>query len=394
MKKQLRLIGILSLGALLSACGTPAGTSSALSNAEQSASSAAASVSSEAASSIISAASSSIDYSFGTYQNGTFPRRNNGSDYRTEIADPSTPQKSEKDGYYYLYSTDRRQLRSEDLCTWELVSENFINFPTWTHGGTGYLWAPDVVHIGDNWILYYAIHDTTPSSGTYYDSIGYAIAADAAGPWQDMGKLVEGPEINNASCIDPAVFVQPDGSVYMSLGSFSGIDLIRLSDDGMSLYGGVSQQLNDKKRITYGACEGSYLTFRNGYYYLWLSLGSCCSGKDSTYRVMVARSKSIGGPYLDNQGTNITTMGCNDMKSLCLWAGMASDRQVYGPGHNSVFKDDAGDEWIIYHGYFAADNYQTRHLMIDKILYDESGFPYVDTKKPSYMEELDGPRFI
>ena len=78
-----------------------------------------------------------------------------------------------------------------------------------------------------------------------------------------------------------------------------------------------------------------------------------------------------------------------------------------GAGHNSILVDDAGDYWIYYHAYSTEDNYATRHLFMDKLAWDENGFPYVtytytndegeektSKVKPSFQIELDGPRFI
>ena len=44
-----------------------------------------------------------------------------------------------------------------------------------------------------------------------------------------------------------------------------------------------------------------------------------------------------------------------------------------------------------------ADKYKTRHLLLDKINWDEDGFPFIGSveegnyKKPSYDVELEGP---
>ena len=78
---------------------------------------------------------------------------------------------------------------------------------------------------------------------------------------------------------------------------------------------------------------------------------------------------------------------------LVIWAGAGDDRDVVAPGHNSILKDDAGDYWIYYHAYSSLDNYATRHLFMDKIEWDEDGFPYVEGKQPTFEEEIDGPRF-
>ena len=92
---------------------------------------------------------------------------------------------------------------------------------------------------------------------------------------------------------------------------------------------------------------------------------------------------------------------------LVLWAGSGSNRDVVGVGHNSVMVDDAGDWWIYYHGYSKQDTFGTRHLFMDKLVFDDKDYPYVSyeyededgnmkTKNylPSYELELEGPRFF
>ena len=51
-----------------------------------------------------------------------------------------------------------------------------------------------------------------------------------------------------------------------------------------------------------------------------------------------------------------------------------------------ILKDDAGDYWIYYHAYSSLDRYATRHLFMDKIEWDEDGFPYVEGKKEVNVE--------
>jgi GH43 family beta-xylosidase len=95
---------------------------------------------------------------------------------------------------------------------------------------------------------------------------------------------------------------------------------------------------------------------------------------------------------------------------ICLMASVANT-SVAGPGHNSILIDDAGDYWIYYHAYSEKDNHITRHLFMDKLAWDEDGFPYVsyfyendegEVKESKYKPsfdidgslEFDGPRFI
>ena len=345
------------------------------------------------------------------YMNPTSVVNASGQPYKVEIADPSVVRGD--NGYLYCVSTDRRFLRSEDGCNWEVISENIIDNPAWgkEYSKSGYnLWAPDLIKIGDKWIYYYSLSGWGSPIG-----IGYATADDIEGPYEDQGKLFTGDEMGVLNCIDPQPFVDVDGTVYMTVGSFQGLWLVELTEDGMGLAGGIEYQKENKVLIAgkVGGWDGS--TYEGGYimrkedkYYYFGSAGTCCAGKDSTYRVYVGVADNVAGPYVDKKNRPLTMSGSGTTcGELVLWAGSGSDRDVVGVGHNSVMVDDAGDWWIYYHGFSKQDTFGTRHLFMDKLVFDADGYPYVSfeyededgnmkTKNylPSYELELDGPRFF
>ncbi len=348
------------------------------------------------------------------YINGTYPLDQLGRGYTGEIADPHIV--DGENGYLYIFGTNRIGLRSQDGCNWEVFTNNLIDRPVWgdtyvkeNYGNdaqTPNIWAPDVMKVKDKWIYYYSLSGWGSPVG-----IGYAVADNIEGPYEDMGKLFTCNEIGIENCIDPAIF-REGNEVYMIAGSFRGIYLIRLSDDGQSLY--EDDTIEDKfayaknnKVLIAGypgnwdgaTYEGTYLTKKGEYYYLFGSSGTCCAQGDSTYSVFVGRSTNIEGPYVGKDGRAMTqSIKSNTYGELVLWAGaVGSERATAGPGHNSIYVDAKGDWWIYYHAYFKSDSYKTRHLMMDKLNWDEDGYPYVGSeedgnyKKPSFDVELDGP---
>ena len=338
------------------------------------------------------------DYTSGSYTNPVTVL-NGGAVYKGQIADPSVVRAN---GKFYCFSTGGTMLRSEDGCEWEVFKSNVIARPTWGdeyHGGLPGLWAPDVVKIKDKWFYYYSLSVWGGACG-----IGYATADDIEGNWTDHGRLFDSGEVggeysigvNNA--IDPQVFVDDDGSVYMTFGSFRGLYIVQLTEDGTALLNGLAYQRDHKTLIAGqpsawdGAqYEGSYIFKKDGYYYYMGSTGSCCEGKNSTYNVRVARSTNILGPYRDSEGMNIKlSSGTSTYGDIVVFA-KGSDMNVKGPGHNSVVVDDAGNYFIYAHAYLASDNYATRHLMMDKLEWGENGMPYVEGLSFSYGEELEGP---
>lgn len=353
-----------------------------------------------------------VEYEFNTYFNGSLPVNKNSQDYKGEIADPSVVRGD--DGKFYVFSTIRKLFVSEDMCNWELLNEQIIPRPTWADGdvhGRPDVWAPDCIKIKDKWIYYYSLAAwDMPSAG-----IGYAVSDNIYGPYEDKGKLMNEEDVDINGLIDPQPYIDTDGSIYMVVGSFHGNYLVELEDDGMSLKNGASYQKENKVLIagipldyfdnTY--YEGGYIVKKDEYYYFFGSAGSCCEGLNSSYRVVVGRANNIAGPYYSSDGRDLasrnfgTTIG-----DLCLWSPV-TDNTTAGPGHNSILIDDAGDYWIIYHSYCDIDNFLTRHLFMDKLSWNDKGFPYVSytyetdegkaktvNYKPSYLIELDGPRFI
>lgn len=347
--------------------------------------------------------SSPKGYWYGSYQNPLFVTNSSGQFYNNEIADPCVVRGD--DGYIYSFSTAGRVLRSEDGCDWHNYMENAIPNPTW---GNAYaerpiIWAPDVVKIGDNWIYYYSLSSWGGPCG-----IGYATADEIAGPWTDHGKLFVSAEVGGdyslgvSNSIDQQVIIDDDGSVYMVFGSFVGCYMVQLTDDGMGLYNGIEYQREHKILIagTPGSFdanrkyEGSWIFKKGDSWYYMGSVGSCCNGKNSTYRVLCGKADEITGPYYATDGRRLDeTYEEGAAGDLVIYSAEDNDDTI-APGHNSVILDDAGDYWWYGHCYYEYDNYSTRHLAMDKILWDENDMPYVEGQQLTYNEEIDGPRWL
>ncbi len=368
---------------------------------------------------------SGVTFKSGIFNNYNYPANVNGNvDYTGEVADPHVVRGD--DGYFYIFASGKNVLRSEDGSLWEKYDCQFINkdndpskpFGVWwandyamqKYGncdGLG-IWAPDVMHVKDKWIYYYSISDWGEPVG-----IGLAVSDNPGGPYEDYGKLFIGEDIGVNNCIDPCMFKE-NGQMYLIMGSFQGVFLVELEEDGLSLKNGTTYEeateyWKTNKILLAGydgpfdqsTYEGSYLTKKGDYYYLFVSTGECCKKEKSTYQVMVARSKDIKGPYLDASNNKLTDAGRTIVYGeLVVWSSVKNRDTLVGPGHNSILVDDAGDWWIYYHSYVSRDNFKTRHLFMDKLVWGDNGFPYVGETlgsskcQPSYNEELTGPRFI
>jgi len=284
------------------------------------------------------------------------------------LADPSAIKG--EDGYFYAYGTedvwDDSQtklvpiVRSKNLIDWEFVGEAFINKPDWK--GIGNIWAPHIAKYNGKYYLYYSISiwgDSDPG-------IGVAVSDKLKGPFKDKGKLFTSSEIGVKNSIDPFLLID-DGKPYLFWGSFNGIFGVELTKDGLKVKGEPFQ-------IAGTAFEAPWIIKKAGFYYFFGSLGSCCEGENSTYHVAVARSRTLKGPYVDDNGNDI--MSSNGKTIL------EGGKKFVGPGHIAIVKDDRGKEWLLYHAIDKANpllwnGVSRRPLFIDPIQW-ENGWPTVE----------------
>ena len=111
-----------------------------------------------------------------------------------------------------------------------------------------------------------------------------------------------------------------------------------------------------------GGIEAPSIVLRNGYYYLFVSTGTCCQGVNSTYQIRYGRSTSITGPYVDKSGVNMMNGGGTLLDG-------GNDRWR-GPGGQDI----AGTSVIVRHAYDAQDNGNAK-LLISNLNWDADGWP-------------------
>lgn len=295
--------------------------------------------------------------------------------YQRSMPDPSIIKG--RDGYFYLYATEDTRntpiCKSKDLVSWTLVGTAFTDETRPTFEPKGGLWAPDINYINDQYVLYYSM---SVWGGGSTCGIGVATSAKAAGPFTDNGKLFRSNEIGVHNSIDP-FYIEDDGKKYLFWGSFFGIYAIELSDSGLSI-----KLRAEKQQIAGSAFEAVYIHKRDGFYYLFASVGSCCEGVNSTYKLVVGRSQSLFGPYLDKSG--------KDMMENAYEIVVGPNDRFVGNGHCSeIVKDDAGNDWILYHGV-DVDQPSGRILLLDEVKWVD-GWPAIGNGTPSLT--ADKPYF-
>lgn len=302
--------------------------------------------------------------------------------YTNPVSDKILPDPSvirAHDGMFYVYATDNGQYsvpiyKSGDLVNWTAVGGAFTDSTRPSFVQDGGIWAPDINYINGQYVLYYSL---SKWGGEWECGIGVATSASPAGPFKDHGKLFISSEIDVKNSIDPCYFEDTDGKKYLFWGSFRGIYAVELSEDGLTVKPETKFQVAPGQDGNINHTEATMIVKRGDYYYLMGSSGSCCDGERSTYHIVVARSKSIKGPFVNKANENV--MDNKPFETI-----LQKSNKVLGPGHNSeLMIDDNGDYWMLYHGFEATNPDAGRLLYLDKVSWDAQGWPYIEGGKPS-----------
>jgi|GEM_PF-1443913 len=274
--------------------------------------------------------------------------------HEDQMHDPSTI--VEEDGVFWTFGTGEgiAAKRSTDLISWEIADPVFPddNWPEWIDEQTpsfdGTFWAPDVIQFEDGqyWLYY-----TVPCgvSGCTTTAIGVASSPSLNDPdWTDHGMVVsdDTEPLTDAGeligTIDPSIFFDEHGGLWMAYGThFGGIHIRpidpdtgkRLNEDRWGIIG------NNGEWNEYEAVAIHYI---NGYYYAYATLGDCCDGRDSNYHIVMGRSTSPTGPYLDKNGRDMWDYGGTPV--------LVSEGNRLAPGHYGYLDND-GQHLVSMHYY-------------------------------------------
>ncbi len=289
------------------------------------------------------------------------------------------------DGWFYAYATQTtlgerviniQVARTRDLVRWEHLGDALPQKPQWA-SKTQNFWAPDVIFDPQRsrFLMYYSGQRDEKKDFC----LAVASAASPAGPFVDSGV----PMACGTEHIDPMAFDDPKSGksfLYWGFGSIRvqelAPDRLRFADGSVPVQVLLPGQEQEYSRIV----EGAWVTYRDGQYFLFYS-GDYCCGAEPSYAVMAARADNPLGPFRrlaeENGNKRSVILERNE-----LWR---------APGHNSVIRDAAGGDWILYH---AVDSRQPmlmdkihgpvarRVLMLDRIEYLD-GWPRIPQGQPS-----------
>lgn len=314
-----------------------------------------------------------------------------------------------EDGTYYLFGSHMEAAKSTDL-------QHFTSFASGVNGSNplfdnlfdekkeafsftgknvdgGYaVWAPDVIYNESmkKWVMYFstsydyrtsnicmATADTIEGPYTYQKTILYSGFTtqtiqntnlyEVLGEHADVSRYLSANGYQNLlypNCIDPTVFYDKDGKMWMSYGSWSGgIFLLEMDQaTGLPIYPVASK---DKETDPYygtyliggmhASCEGSFIEYREetGYYYLFVSYGQLVA--NGGYQIREFRSKEVSGPYVDASGETFGRTSNQEEVGVKLIGNYQLPNQktaCLSPGHCSVFVKEDKTIYLAYHQRF------------------------------------------
>ncbi len=367
---------------------------------------------------------------------------------RVAVHDPSVIRL--EDGSYFIIGSHLGAARSADLGSWthaansNLGTKNTTFFndiytdlavpESWSKPSnanydlSGNLWAPDIIWNeamgkycmylsvnGDYWksSIVLCTADNIEGPYTYVDTVVYSgfNHSDAnnytktdvpkvLGSNPDLSRYLDSSGEWNANygtnAIDPAVFYDENGSLWMVYGSwFGGLFMLELDENtGLRDYGVTYSTVTDASDAYMGikvagghwvSGEGPYIEYMEdpetgvGYYYLFVSYG--CFNNDGGYNMRIFRSQYPAGPYVDQNGNSaVYTSGGDNiggtigMRLMSNYKWNCNDKPNKAQGHNSVLMDDDGRLFVIYHNKFD-DNYGGHEVRVHQLIMNEDGWP-------------------
>ena len=286
------------------------------------------------------------------------------------IHDPSTL--AECDGKYYTFGTGGGGLISDDGWSWHSGAVR-------PGGGA----APDVMKIGDRYLIIYGA--TGGGLGGAHNGRILTMWNKTLDPKSPDFHFTEAIEVaasdgmEDCDAIDPSLLLDPTtGRLWVSYGTYFGtIRLIELDPKtGTRIKGNKEQDIAID-------CEATDLLYRDGWYYLLGTHGTCCDGVNSTYTIVVGRSKSVTGPYLDNVGRDMYHGGGKMV--------IAAGDRVCGPGHFGRTVIDDGVEIMSCH-YEADFDRSGRSVLGIRPLLWKNGWPVAGERFKGGTFEIESER--
>ena len=241
-------------------------------------------------------------------------------------------------------------------------------------------------------------HDDGSSKNTNYINTNIKKLIDNGTLTEPNSKWFTSAGVYNTSyapnAIDPELFYDKDGTLWMNYGSWSGGTYILEIDKktGAPIYPGKdantdTSNITDRyfgTRISGGytkSGEGAEIVYDDatGYYYLYQSYAGLAA--NGGYNIRMFRSKNPNGPYLDAAGNNAVLSGNVDnaycgIKLIGNYKLDCLDVGYKAAGHNSSFIDSDGQMYLVYHTRFNGGT-EEHQVRVHQMFINEEGWPVV-----------------
>jgi len=306
---------------------------------------------------------------------------------------------------------------------------------------TGNQWAPDVIYnkVMNKWCMYLSVN-----GDTWYSSIILLTADNIEGPYRyqapvvisgfhsgdaykdtDLGLVLGSSELPDRyqmktsgsgnwgerwpNNIDPCVFYDEEGKLWMSYGSWSGgIWMLELDEEtGLRDYDVTYELTGSDNGITvdpyfgkkiaggyYVSGEASYIEYIGGYYFLFMSYGGLAAGGNAKdynnggYQMRVFRSDKPDGPYVDARNTDAIfksyklnfgpdasdNRGVNIFGAYNNWGNQVTGNNgERSQGHNSIIAAEDGRTYLVYHTRFQ-NRGEEHQVRVHQVFQNEDGW--------------------
>ena len=339
---------------------------------------------------------------------------------------------------YYIFGSHMSAATCDDLLSWETLANGYhagnsvygqiysVSDEAFAYAGAStsliptddggvHVWAPDVIYnkkMG-KYVMYYCTTSTWNASNLCYgisdtpegpyewqgaliysgfdkdtirstDVLDYVDEADALDTYIKGNKGYRFEDWPNA--IDPTVFYDGDGRMWMVYGSWSGgIFLLEIDEATGKVIHPAADPANNVdpyfgKRLEGGgheSMEAPYILWdeASGYYYLFVSYGGL--SREGGYQIRVFRSETVDGDYVDMNGQTLGPKLNNSYYGLKLSGNymLPSLNVAYmATGHNSAFVDDDGKKYIVYHTRFNTGS-EAHSPRVHQFLVNAEGWP-------------------
>jgi beta-xylosidase len=205
--------------------------------------------------------------------------------------------------------------------------------------------------------------------------VGVAVSAKPEGPFVDTRKEPLVCQAGLGGSIDAGYFQDTDKKHYLvwkndgnCCGEPTNFFLQGLNGDGTELVGTATrlEGLENDEPWEGDVIEAPTLVVQGDTYYMFFSGNNFASHE---YAVGYATAKKLTGPYTDAPENPILA---TDLATI-------EEKNLAGPGHQTVFADDDGDLWMAYHAWDRSgigNDEIGRRLWLDELVF-ENGKPVV-----------------